>query len=153
MAAIFFIRSENFSCIWSTSHQDTSYRVSSQLAFRFRRNRFSKWRPWRPSRISGRNHFSYFWSTINVKKIAFGKKEHTTDKKMGVSVLLRLFITSNEVCNTAFVLQRIHEQNSTIKYTSMGPMIPKEMKYYLYYGDVWGNVLPPPHGTNTSCSV
>ena len=24
---------------------------------------------------------------INVKKIAFGNKEHTTDKKMGVSVL------------------------------------------------------------------
>ena len=38
----------------------------------------------------------------NVKKIAFGNKEHTTDKKMGVSVLLRLFISSNEVCNTAY---------------------------------------------------
>ena len=34
---------------------------------------------------------------INVKKIAFGNKEHTTDQKMGVSVLLRLFISSNEV--------------------------------------------------------
>ena len=32
---------------------------------------------------------------INVKKIAFGNKEHTTDKKMGVSVLLRLFISSS----------------------------------------------------------
>ena len=32
---------------------------------------------------------------INVKKIAFGNKEHITDKKMGVSVLLRLFISSN----------------------------------------------------------
>ena len=41
---------------------------------------------------------------INVKKIAFGNKEHTTDKKMGVSVLLRLFISSNEVCDTAYVL-------------------------------------------------
>ena len=41
---------------------------------------------------------------INVKKIAFGSKEHTTDKKMGVSVLLRLFISSNEVCNTAYAL-------------------------------------------------
>ena len=41
---------------------------------------------------------------INVKKIAFGNKEHTTDKKMGVSVLLRLFISSNEVCNTAYAL-------------------------------------------------
>ena len=38
----------------------------------------------------------------NVKKIAFWNKEHTTDKKMGVSVLLRLFISSNEVCNTAY---------------------------------------------------
>ena len=31
---------------------------------------------------------------------------------MGVSVLLRLFISSNEVCNTAYALQHIHEQNS-----------------------------------------
>ena len=35
-------------------------------------------------------------SRINIKKIAFGNKEHTTDQKMGVSVLLRLFISSNE---------------------------------------------------------
>ena len=41
---------------------------------------------------------------INVKKIAFGNKEHTTDKKMGVLVLLRLFISSNEVCKTAYAL-------------------------------------------------
>ena len=41
---------------------------------------------------------------INVKKIAFVNKEHTTDKKMGVSVLLRLLISSNEVCNTAYTL-------------------------------------------------
>ena len=39
---------------------------------------------------------------INVIKIAFGNKEHTTDKKIGVSVLLRLFISSNEVYNTAY---------------------------------------------------
>ena len=32
----------------------------------------------------------------------------------------------------------------------MGLMIPKEMKYNLHYGDVRGDVLPPPHGTNTS---
>ena len=32
-------------------------------------------------------------------------------------------------------------------------MIPKEMKYYLHYDDVRGDVLPPPHGTNTSYSV
>ena len=41
---------------------------------------------------------------INVKKIAFGNKEHITDKKMGVLVLLRLFISINEVCNTAYTL-------------------------------------------------
>ena len=39
-----------------------------------------------------------------VKKIAFGNKERTTDQKMGVSVLLRLFISSYEVCNTAYAL-------------------------------------------------
>ena len=27
------------------------------------KNRFSRWRPWRPSWISDRNYFSYFWST------------------------------------------------------------------------------------------
>ena len=41
---------------------------------------------------------------INVKKIAFWNKEHTTDKKNGVSVLLRLSISSNEVCNIAYAL-------------------------------------------------
>ena len=35
----------------------------------------------------------------------------------------------------------------------MGPMIQKEMKYNLYYGEVQGDVLPPPHDTNTSCSI
>ena len=30
---------------------------------------------------------------ISIKKIAFGNREHTADKKMGVSVLLRLFIS------------------------------------------------------------
>ena len=72
---------------------------------------------------------------------------------MGVSVLLRLFISSNDVCNTAYALYRIHEQNSIFKCTTMGPMIPKEMKYNLHYGDERGDVLPPPHGTNTGCSV
>ena len=43
-------------------------------------------------------------SKLNVKKIAFGNKEHTIYKKMGVSVLLRLFINSIEVCNTAYSL-------------------------------------------------
>ena len=29
-------------------------------------------------------------------------------------------------------------------------MIPKEMKYNLHFGDVRGDVLTPPHRTNTS---
>ena len=41
---------------------------------------------------------------LKVKKIAFVNKEDTTDPKMGVSVLLRLVINSNEVCNTAYAL-------------------------------------------------
>ena len=41
---------------------------------------------------------------INVKKIAFETKEHNADKKMWVSVLLRLLISSNEVCNTDYAL-------------------------------------------------
>ena len=43
------------------------------------------------------------------------------------------------------------EQNSIFKYTTMGPMIQKEMKYNLHYGNVRGDVLPPPHGTKASC--
>ena len=38
---------------------------------------------------------------------------------MAVSVLLRPFISSNEVCNTAYFLKRIHEQNSIFKDTTM----------------------------------
>ena len=55
---------------------------------------------------------------------------------MGVSVLLRLFISSNEVYNTAYALLRIHEQNSISKYTTLGPVIPKKMKYNLHHGDL-----------------
>ena len=39
-----------------------------------------------------------------------------------------LLTIRNEVCNTAYALLRIHEQNSLFKYTKMGQMIPKEMK-------------------------
>ena len=88
-------------------------------------------------------------SKINVKKIAFGNKDTLRVRKMGASVLLRLYISSNEICSTAYALLRIHEQN----YTTMEPMIPKEIKYNLHYSDVRGDVLLPPHGTNTSCSV
>ena len=72
---------------------------------------------------------------------------------MEVSVLLGLFISSNEICNTAYALYRTHEQNSIFKYTTMGPMITEEMKYNLHYADVRGDVLSPPHDTNTSCSA
>ena len=41
---------------------------------------------------------------INVKKIALRNKENTTDKKLGVSAPRRLFISSNEVRNTAHAL-------------------------------------------------
>ena len=81
--------------------------------------------------------YSFMSFIINVKKIAFGNKEHTTDKKMGVSVLLRLFISSNEVCNTTYALQHMHEQNFISKDFTMGPMIPKEMKYNLHCKKVW----------------
>ena len=55
---------------------------------------------------------------------------------MGVPVLFRLLIYSNEVCNTVNALQIIHEQNSIFKDTTLGPMIPKEMKYNLHYDEV-----------------
>ena len=44
------------------------------------------------------------YTRIDIKKIAFGNKEHTKDQQMGVSVLLRLFISSNKVRNTAYTL-------------------------------------------------
>ena len=59
---------------------------------------------------------------------------------MGVSVLLRLFRRSN-VCNTANARKRIHEHNSIFKYTTIGPMIPKKMKYNLHYGNVRGRTV------------
>ena len=47
----------------------------------------------------------------------------------------------------------LHEQNSIFKYTTIGPVIPKEMEYNLYYDEVRGDVVLQPHGTNTSCSL
>ena len=35
----------------------------------------------------------------------------------------------------------------------MGPMIQKEMRYNLHHGDVRGDVLPLPHGSNMSFSL
>ena len=60
---------------------------------------------------------------------------------MGVSVLLRLFISSNEVCDTAYALLRKHEQNFIFKYTTVDPVIQKEMNYNLHYGIGRGDVL------------
>ena len=54
-----------FSYLWSTSHPDTSYQVSSQLAFQFRRrstkqiSKMAAMASW----ISDQKNFSYFWST------------------------------------------------------------------------------------------
>ena len=66
---------------------------------------------------------------------------------MGVSVLLRLFINSNEVCNTAYAPpppnMRIHEQNSNFKDTTIDLMIPKKMKYNLHHGEVWEGSQSP----------
>ena len=63
---------------------------------------------------------------MNVKKIALENKEHITDKKMGVSAPLRLFISSNEVCNTAYILQRTHEQNYIFKDSTMAQWSPRK---------------------------
>ena len=52
-----------------------------------------------------------------------------------------------------YALLRIQKQNSIFKYTRMGPLIQKEMKYNLHYGDVRGDILPPPHGINMTSSV
>ena len=51
-------------------------------------------------------------SNLNVKKIAFGNNEHNTDKKIEVSVLLRLFISSNAHClrNLAYTWAELHFQ-------------------------------------------
>ena len=35
----------------------------------------------------------------------------------------------------------------------MGLVVRKEMKYNLHYGEVRRDVLRPPHGTNTSCTL
>ena len=70
---------------------------------------------------------------------------------MGVSVLLRLFISSNEVCNTS--KERIHEHNSIFKYTTMGLMITKAMKYNLHYDDVRGDVTLAVVNTSLYTSV
>ena len=72
---------------------------------------------------------------------------------MDVSVLLRLLKSSSEVYNTAYALLRTHEENSSFKDTTMGPVTPKEMKYNLHYGEVRRDVLSPPHGTITKVKI
>ena len=46
---------------------------------------------------------------------------------MGVSVLLRLFIRTIKVSNTAYAFKRKHEQNSIFKDTTMGSVTPEEI--------------------------
>ena len=50
---------------------------------------------------------------------------------MGFSILLRLFIRSNEIRNTNYASLCIHAQNSIFKDITMCQMILKEMKYNL----------------------
>ena len=52
---------------------------------------------------------------------------------MGVLVLMRPFISRNEVFYTAYALLPKHEQNFIFKDTTMGPMIPKEIKILNIY--------------------
>ena len=59
--AILDFGSDDFSYFWSASCPDTSFQVSNQVAFRFRRRSAKyifKWRSWRPSLISDRDTFS-----------------------------------------------------------------------------------------------
>ena len=70
------------------------------------------------------------------------------DSKMGVSVLLRLFISSNDVCNksqnrmpletknTQHSLRPLAYTRAELQFQIMGPIIPKHIKYNLHYGDV-----------------
>ena len=51
---------------------------------------------------------------------------------MGFSILLRLFIRSNEIRNTNYASLCIHAQNSIFKDITMCQMILKEMKYNLH---------------------
>ena len=51
---------------------------------------------------------------------------------MRVSVLLRLFISIMKFA-TLLTPSSLHEQNPFFKYTTMGSMIPKEVKYNLHY--------------------
>ena len=72
---------------------------------------------------------------IKVKTIAFGNKERITDRKWesrfhwDSSLAVMKFAT-------LITPASVHEQNSIFKDTIMGPMIPKEMKYNLHYGDL-----------------
>ena len=43
-------------------------------------------------------------------------------------LLLKLYISSNEICNTAYALLRIHEQNSICKLYHNGPNDPNDPK-------------------------
>ena len=57
---------------------------------------------------------------------------------MWVSVLLRLFISSNEVCNTAYALYVYMSRTPFSNLPQFGPMILTEMKNNLHYNEVRG---------------
>ena len=42
-----------------------------------------------------KKNYIVIYTQIKVKQIAFGNKEHITERKLGVSVLLRLFISKH----------------------------------------------------------
>ena len=68
MAAILDFRSEQFFYLLLIYKSPQSFLLrfeSNGLSVqeKKRKNKFSKWPPWRPSWISDQNDFSYFWST------------------------------------------------------------------------------------------
>ena len=63
MVAILDFGWKDISYFWSVAHSDTSYQVSSQLAFCSGEEDWKRFSRWWPSWISDWNYFSYFWST------------------------------------------------------------------------------------------
>ena len=58
----------------------------------------------RRSTAAARHYHQVQCTKINVKKVIIWNNEHIADQKMWVLVLLRLFISSYEVCNTAYAI-------------------------------------------------
>ena len=83
MTAIFYFRSKQFFNIYNlqvTPKLPTKFQVKWPFGSGDEaKHNLLRWPPWRQSLFTDRNEFSYFKSTINVKKTVFGNKEHTTD--------------------------------------------------------------------------